>query len=157
MHKQLLKLRKYNQDRLSTERKAKIDGWLRKFSAKDFLLALEETHAAFYAENREHSFEDKMTHAVEYFTPIAKRFQDERLYSDSELVLRLMDNQTNEIAFIRATSNVLTKQQVKEFFGVIVKIIATKDPDYQSSFLNILISLCQIVKIKRVSCNLYIA
>lgn len=138
MHKQLLKLRKYNQDRLSTERKAKIDGWLRQFSAKDFLLALEETHAAFYAENREHSFEDKMTHAVEYFTPIAKRFQDERLYSDSELVLRLMDNQTNEIAFIRATSNVLTKQQVKEFFGVIVKIIATKDPDYQSSFLNIL-------------------
>lgn len=34
MHKQLLKLKRYNQDRLSTERKAKIDGWLKLFGAK---------------------------------------------------------------------------------------------------------------------------
>ena len=121
MHKQLLKLKRYNQDRLSTERKAKIDGWLKLFGAKDFLLTLDEVHATFYADNRELSFEDKMAHAVEYFTPIAKRFRDEKLYSDSELVLRLLDSQTNEIAFIRAISNVLTLQQVKELFDVIIK------------------------------------
>ena len=138
MHKQLLKLKRYNQDRLSTERKAKIDGWLKLFGAKDFLLTLDEVHATFYADNRELSFEDKMTHAVEYFTPIAKRFRDEKLYSDSELVLRLLDSQTNEIAFIRAISNVLTLQQVKELFDVIIKNIAGKAQDYQSSFLNIL-------------------
>lgn len=138
MHKQLLKLKRYNQDRLSTERKAKIDGWLKLFGAKDFLLTLDEVHATFYADNRELSFEDKMAHAVEYFTPIAKRFRDEKLYSDSELVLRLLDSQTNEIAFIRAISNVLTLQQVKELFGVIIKNIAGKAQDYQSSFLNIL-------------------
>ena len=138
MHKQLLKLKRYNQDRLSTERKAKIDGWLKLFGAKDFLLTLDEVHATFYADNRELSFEDKMAHAVEYFTPIAKRFRDEKLYSDSELVLRLLDSQTNEIAFIRATSNVLTLQQVKELFDVIIKNIAGKAQDYQSSFLNIL-------------------
>lgn len=138
MHKQLLKLKRYNQDRLSTERKAKIDGWLKLFGAKDFLLTLDEVHATFYADNRELSFEDKMVHAVEYFTPIAKRFRDEKLYSDSELVLRLLDSQTNEIAFIRAISNVLTLQQVKELFDVIIKNIAGKAQDYQSSFLNIL-------------------
>lgn len=138
MHKQLLKLKRYNQDRLSTERKAKIDGWLKLFVAKDFLLTLDEVHATFYADNRELSFEDKMAHAVEYFTPIAKRFRDEKLYSDSELVLRLLDSQTNEIAFIRAISNVLTLQQVKELFDVIIKNIAGKAQDYQSSFLNIL-------------------
>lgn len=138
MHKQLLKLKRYNQDRLSTERKAKIDGWLKLFGAKDFLLTLDEVHATFYADNRELSFEDKMAHAVEYFTPIAKRFRDEKLYSDSELVLRLLDSQTNEIAFIRAISNVLTLQQVKEIFDVIIKNIAGKAQDYQSSFLNIL-------------------
>ena len=138
MHKQLLKLKRYNQDRLSTERKAKIDGWLKLFGAKDFLLTLDEVHATFYADNRELSFEDKMAHAVEYFTPIAKRFRDEKLYSDSELVLRLLDSQTNEIAFIRAISNVLTLQQVKELFDVIIKNIAGKTQDYQSSFLNIL-------------------
>lgn len=138
MHKQLLKLKRYNQDRLSTERKAKIDGWLKQFGAKDFLLTLDEVHATFYADNRELSFEDKMAHAVEYFTPIAKRFRDEKLYSDSELVLRLLDSQTNEIAFIRAISNVLTLQQVKELFDVIIKNIAGKAQDYQSSFLNIL-------------------
>lgn len=138
MHKQLLKLKRYNQDRLSTERKAKIDGWLKLFGAKDFLLTLDEVHATFYADNRELSFEDKMAHAVEYFTPIAKRFRDENLYSDSELVLRLLDSQTNEIAFIRAISNVLTLQQVKELFDVIIKNIAGKAQDYQSSFLNIL-------------------
>lgn len=138
MHKQLLKLKRYNQDRLSTERKAKIDGGLKLFGAKDFLLTLDEVHATFYADNRELSFEDKMAHAVEYFTPIAKRFRDEKLYSDSELVLRLLDSQTNEIAFIRAISNVLTLQQVKELFDVIIKNIAGKAQDYQSSFLNIL-------------------
>ena len=138
MHKQLLKLKRYNQDRLSTERKAKIDGWLKLFGAKDFLLTLDEVHATFYADNRELSFEDKMAHAVEYFTPIAKRFRDEKLYSDSELVLRLLDSQTNEIAFIRAISNVLTLQQVKELFDIIIKNIAGKAQDYQSSFLNIL-------------------
>lgn len=138
MHKQLLKLKRYNQDRLSTERKAKIDGWLKLFGAKDFLLTLDEVHATFYADNRELSFEDKMAHAVEYFTPIAKRFRDEKLYSDSELVLRLLDSQTNEIAFIRAISNVLTLQQVKKLFDVIIKNIAGKTQDYQSSFLNIL-------------------
>ena len=138
MHKQLLKLKRYNQDRLSTERKAKIDGWLKLFGAKDFLLTLDEVHATFYADNRELSFEDKMAHAVEYFTPIAQRFRDEKLYSDSELVLRLLDSQTNEIAFIRAISNVLTLQQVKELFDVIIKNIAGKAQDYQSSFLNIL-------------------
>lgn len=138
MHKQLLKLKRYNQDRLSTERKAKIDGWLKLFGAKDFLLTLDEVHATFYADNRELSFEDKMAHAVEYFTPIAKHFRDEKLYSDSELVLRLLDSQTNEIAFIRAISNVLTLQQVKELFDVIIKNIAGKAQDYQSSFLNIL-------------------
>lgn len=138
MHKQLLKLKRYNQGRLSTERKAKIDGWLKLFGAKDFLLTLDEVHATFYADNRELSFEDKMAHAVEYFTPIAKRFRDEKLYSDSELVLRLLDSQTNEIAFIRAISNVLTLQQVKELFDVIIKNIAGKAQDYQSSFLNIL-------------------
>lgn len=138
MHKQLLKLKRYNQDRLSTERKAKIDGWLKLFGAKDFLLTLDEVHATFYADNRELSFEDKMAHAVEYFTPTAKRFRDEKLYSDSELVLRLLDSQTNEIAFIRAISNVLTLQQVKELFDVIIKNIAGKAQDYQSSFLNIL-------------------
>lgn len=138
MHKQLLKLKRYNQDRLSTERKAKIDGWLKLFGAKDFLLTLDEVHATFNADNRELSFEDKMAHAVEYFTPIAKRFRDEKLYSDSELVLRLLDSQTNEIAFIRAISNVLTLQQVKELFDVIIKNIAGKAQDYQSSFLNIL-------------------
>lgn len=138
MHKQLLKLKRYNQDRLSTERKAKIDGWLKLFGAKDFLLTLDEVHATFYADNRELSFEDKMAHAVEYFTPIAKRFRDEKLYSDSELVLRLLDSQTNEIAFIRDISNVLTLQQVKELFDVIIKNIAGKAQDYQSSFLNIL-------------------
>lgn len=138
MHKQLLKLKRYNQDRLSTERKVKIDGWLKLFGAKDFLLTLDEVHATFYADNRELSFEDKMAHAVEYFTPIAKRFRDEKLYSDSELVLRLLDSQTNEIAFIRAISNVLTLQQVKELFDVIIKNIAGKAQDYQSSFLNIL-------------------
>lgn len=138
MHKQLLKLKRYNQDRLSTERKAKIDGWLKLFGAKDFLLTLDEVHATFYADNRELSFEDKMAHAVEYFTPIAKRFRDEKLYSDSELVLILLDSQTNEIAFIRAISNVLTLQQVKELFDVIIKNIAGKAQDYQSSFLNIL-------------------
>ena len=138
MHKQLLKLKRYNQDRLSTERKAKIDGWLKLFGAKDFLLTLDEVHATFYADNRELSFEDKMAHAVEYFTPIAKRFRDEKLYSDSELVLRLLDSQTNEIAFIRAISNVLTLQQVKELFDVIIKNIAGKAQDYQSTFLNIL-------------------
>lgn len=138
MHKQLLKLKRYNQDRLSTERKAKIDGWQKLFGAKDFLLTLDEVHATFYADNRELSFEDKMAHAVEYFTPIAKRFRDEKLYSDSELVLRLLDSQTNEIAFIRAISNVLTLQQVKELFDVIIKNIAGKAQDYQSSFLNIL-------------------
>lgn len=138
MHKQLLKLKRYNQDRLSTERKAKIEGWLKLFGAKDFLLTLDEVHATFYADNRELSFEDKMAHAVEYFTPIAKRFRDEKLYSDSELVLRLLDSQTNEIAFIRAISNVLTLQQVKELFDVIIKNIAGKAQDYQSSFLNIL-------------------
>lgn len=138
MHKQLLKLKRYNQDRLPTERKAKIDGWLKLFGAKDFLLTLDEVHATFYADNRELSFEDKMAHAVEYFTPIAKRFRDEKLYSDSELVLRLLDSQTNEIAFIRAISNVLTLQQVKELFDVIIKNIAGKAQDYQSSFLNIL-------------------
>lgn len=138
MHKQLLKLKRYNQDRLSTERKAKIDGWLKLFGAKDFLLTLDEVHATFYADNRELSFEDKMAHAVEYFTPIAKRFRDEKLYSDSELVLRLLNSQTNEIAFIRAISNVLTLQQVKELFDVIIKNIAGKAQDYQSSFLNIL-------------------
>ena len=138
MHKQLLKLKRYNQDRLSTERKAKIDGWLKLFGAKDFLLTLDEVHATFYADNRELSFEDKMAHAVEYFTPIAKRFRDVKLYSDSELVLRLLDSQTNEIAFIRAISNVLTLQQVKELFDVIIKNIAGKAQDYQSSFLNIL-------------------
>lgn len=138
MHKQLLKLKRYNQDRLSTERKAKIDGWLKLFGAKDFLLTLDEVHATFYADNRELSFEDKMAHAVEYFTPIAKRFRDEKLYSDSELVLRLLDSQTSEIAFIRAISNVLTLQQVKELFDVIIKNIAGKAQDYQSSFLNIL-------------------
>lgn len=138
MHKQLLKLKRYNQDRLSTERKAKIDGWLKLFGAKDFLLTLDEVNATFYADNRELSFEDKMAHAVEYFTPIAKRFRDEKLYSDSELVLRLLDSQTNEIAFIRAISNVLTLQQVKELFDVIIKNIAGKAQDYQSSFLNIL-------------------
>lgn len=138
MHKQLLKLKRYNQDRLSTERKAKTDGWLKLFGAKDFLLTLDEVHATFYADNRELSFEDKMAHAVEYFTPIAKRFRDEKLYSDSELVLRLLDSQTNEIAFIRAISNVLTLQQVKELFDVIIKNIAGKAQDYQSSFLNIL-------------------
>lgn len=138
MHKQLLKLKRYNQDRLSTERKAKIDGWLKLFGAKDFLLTLDEVHATFYADNRELSFEDKMAYAVEYFTPIAKRFRDEKLYSDSELVLRLLDSQTNEIAFIRAISNVLTLQQVKELFDVIIKNIAGKAQDYQSSFLNIL-------------------
>lgn len=138
MHKQLLKLKRYNQDRLSTERKTKIDGWLKLFGAKDFLLTLDEVHATFYADNRELSFEDKMAHAVEYFTPIAKRFRDEKLYSDSELVLRLLDSQTNEIAFIRAISNVLTLQQVKELFDVIIKNIAGKAQDYQSSFLNIL-------------------
>ena len=138
MHKQLLKLKRYNQDRLSTERKAKIDGWLKLFGAKDFLLTLDEVHATFYADNRELSFEDKMAHAVEYFTPIAKRFRDEKLYSDSELVLRLLDSQANEIAFIRAISNVLTLQQVKELFDVIIKNIAGKAQDYQSSFLNIL-------------------
>lgn len=138
MHKQLLKLKRYNQDRLSSERKAKIDGWLKLFGAKDFLLTLDEVHATFYADNRELSFEDKMAHAVEYFTPIAKRFRDEKLYSDSELVLRLLDSQTNEIAFIRAISNVLTLQQVKELFDVIIKNIAGKAQDYQSSFLNIL-------------------
>lgn len=138
MHKQLLKLKRYNQDRLSTERKAKIDGWLKLFGAKDFLLTLDEVHATFYADNRELSFEDKMAHAVEYFTPIAKRFRDEKLYSDSELVLRLLDSQTNEIAFIRAISNVLTLQQIKELFDVIIKNIAGKAQDYQSSFLNIL-------------------
>lgn len=138
MHKQLLKLKRYNQDRLSTERKAKIDGWLKLFGAKDFLLTLDEVHATFYADNRELSFEDKMAHAVEYFTPIAKRFRDEKLYSDSKLVLRLLDSQTNEIAFIRAISNVLTLQQVKELFDVIIKNIAGKAQDNQSSFLNIL-------------------
>lgn len=138
MHKQLLKLKRYNQDRLSTERKAKIDEWLKLFGAKDFLLTLDEVHATFYADNRELSFEDKMAHAVEYFTPIAQRFRDEKLYSDSELVLRLLDSQTNEIAFIRAISNVLTLQQVKELFDVIIKNIAGKAQDYQSSFLNIL-------------------
>lgn len=138
MHKQLLKLKRYNQDRLSTERKAKIDGWLKLFGAKDFLLTLDEVHATFYTDNRELSFEDKMAHAVEYFTPIAKRFRDEKLYSDSELVLRLLDSQTNEIAFIRAISNVLTLQQVKDLFDVIIKNIAGKAQDYQSSFLNIL-------------------
>lgn len=138
MHKQLLKLKRYNQDRLSTERKAKIDGWLKLFGAKDFLLTLDEVHATFYADNRELSFEDKMAHAVEYFTPIAKRFRDEKLYSDTELVLRLLDSQTNEIAFIRAISNVLTLQQVKELFDVIIMNIAGKAQDYQSSFLNIL-------------------
>lgn len=138
MHKQLLKLKRYNQDRLSTERKAKIDGWLKLFGAKDFLLTLDEVHATFYADNRELSFEDKMAHAVEYFTPIAKRFRDEKLYSDSELVLRLLDSPTNEIAFIRAISNVLTLQQIKELFDVIIKNIAGKAQDYQSSFLNIL-------------------
>ena len=138
MHKQLLKLKRYNQDRLSTERKAKIDGWLKLFGTKDFLLTLDEVHATFYADNRELSFEDKMAHAVEYFTPIAKRFRDEKLYSDSELVLRLLDSQTNEIAFIRAISNVLTLQQVKELFDIIIKNIAGKAQDYQSSFLNIL-------------------
>lgn len=138
MHKQLLQLKKYNQDRLSTEKKAKIDEWLRQFGANDFLLALDEVHTAFYADNRELSFEDKMVHAVKYFTPIAKRFQDEKLYLDTKLVLRLLDSQTNEVGFIRAISNVLTKKQIKDFFDVIAKIVATKTSDYQSSFLNIL-------------------
>lgn len=138
MHKQLLQLKKYNQDRLSTEKKAKIDEWLRLFGANDFLLALNEVHTAFYADNRVLSFGDKMVHAVEYFTPIAKRFQDEKLYTDSKLVLRLLDSQTNEVGFIRAISNVLTTQQIKDFFDVIAKIVAAKTSDYQSSFLNIL-------------------
>lgn len=137
MHKQLLQLKKYNQDRISSERKDKIDGWLRLFGANDFLLALDEAHTAFYTDNREISFEDKMVHAVEYFTPIAKRFQDEKLYSDSKLVLRLLDSQINEVGFIRAISNVLTIQQIKDFFDVITQIVATKSSDYQSSFLNI--------------------
>ena len=137
MHKQLLKLKKYNQDSLSLERKDKIDDWLRLFGVKDFLLALDEAHATFYADNRELSFEDKMAHAVEYFTPIATRFRDENLYLDSQLVLRLLDSQTNEVAFIRAISKVLTTQQVEKFFGVIINNIATKKSDYQSSFLNI--------------------
>lgn len=138
MHKQLLKMKRYNQDRLSTERKEKIDGWLKEFGAKDFLFALDEVHAAFYADNRKLSFEDKMAHAVEYFTPIAIRFRDENLYIDSELVLRLLDSQTNEIAFIRAISNVLTTRQVEKLFDVIIKNISEKAQDYQSSFLNIL-------------------
>lgn len=138
MHKQLLELKTFHQDRLSTERKAKIDGWLKLFGEKDFLLALDEAHAAFYADNREMTFEEKIAHSIEYFTPLAERFKREKLFADSKIVELLLDNQTNEVAFIRAISNVLTKQQVKDFLGAIAKVISTKSTDYQSSFLNIL-------------------
>ncbi len=137
LHKQLLQLKKYNQERLSAEKKNKIDGWLRLFGANDFLLALDEVHVAFYADNRNLSFEDKMTHAVEYFTPMAERFQNDKLFIDLKLVESLLDCQKYEIAFIRAISKVLSAQQIKVFFDTISQVLANKDDDYQSSFLNI--------------------
>lgn len=138
MHEQLLQLKKYNQDRLSVERKNKIDEWLRLFGANNFLLALDETHAAFYADNRNLSFEDQMAHAVEYFTSMAERFQSDKLFMDIKVVESLLDSQKNEVAFIRSVSKVLSVQQVEVFLSIIIQILSTKDDDYQSSFLNIL-------------------
>lgn len=138
MHKQLLQLKKYNQDSLSVERKNKIDEWLRLLGADNFLLALDETHAAFYADNRDLSFEDQMAHAVEYFTPMAERFQRDKLFMDLKVVESLLDSQKNEVAFIRSISKVLSVQQIEVFLSVIIQILSTKDDEYQSTFLNIL-------------------
>ena len=138
MYKQLLQLKKYDRDKLSEDRKEKINCWLKMFGAGDFLLALEEAHTIFYSDNRNLPFEEKMTHAVEYFTPMARRFQEEELYVDIKVVQELLDSQTNEVAFIRAIAKVLTSQQIKAFLEIILKCLETKNNDYQSAFLNIL-------------------
>ena len=135
MHKELLHLK--GLARLTQDKKDIIDKWIKLFGANDFLLALDETHTLFYSENKEQNFHEKMAHAAEYFTPIAKRFKNESLYTDSAIVSQLLDSQTNEIGFIKALSKVLSIQQTRTFLKVIAKCLDNKSADFQSDFLNL--------------------
>lgn len=138
MHKQLLQYKRYNIERLSPERKAKIDEWLDKLGGKNFLMKLEDVHAMFYATDRSKSFNEKMTHAVEYFTPIARQFQKEKLFENPQIVTSLLDSRTNEVCFIRAISKVLTSEEKEKFIKTVISACQTKDANYLCNFLVVL-------------------
>lgn len=138
MHKQLLQYKRYNIERLSPERKAKIDEWLDKLGGKSFLMKLEDTHAMFYATYRSESFNEKMSHAVEYFTPIAKLFQKAKLFENTQIVTSLLDSRTNEVGFIRAISKVLTSEEIEKFIKTVISACQTKDANYLCNFLVVL-------------------
>lgn len=138
MHKQLLQYKRYNIERLSPERKAKIDELIEKLGGRSFLMKLEDTHAMFYATDRSKSFNEKMAHAVEYFTPLAKLFQKEKLFENTQIVASLLDSRTNEVGFIRAISKVLTSEEKEIFIKTIISACQTKDANYLCNFLVVL-------------------
>lgn len=138
MHNQLLQYKRYNIERLSHERKAKIDEWLDKLGGRSFLMKLEDTHAMFYATDRSKSFNEKMSHAVEYFTPMAKQFQREKLYENTHIVASLLDSRTNEVGFVRAISKVLASEEKERFMKTVISACQTKDANYLCNFLVVL-------------------
>lgn len=138
MYKQLLQYKRYTIERLSPEKKAKIDEWLDKLGGKSFLMKLEDTHAMFYATDRSKSFNEKMSHAVEYFTPIARQFQKDKLFENTLIVTSLLDSRTNEAGFFRALFKVLTSEEKERFIKTIISVIQSKDENYQCNFLVVL-------------------
>lgn len=138
MHMQLLQYKRYNIERLSPERKAKIDEWLDKLGGRSFLMKLEDTHAMFYATDRSKSFNEKMARSVEYFTPMAKQFQKEKLFDNTQIVASLLDSRTNEVGFVRAISKVLTSEEKERFMKTVVAACQTKDANYLCNFLVVL-------------------
>ena len=138
MHKQLLQYKRYNIDRLTPERKAKIDEWLDKLGGRSFLMKLEDYHAMFYATDRSKSFNEKMAHAVEYFTPMAEQFQREKLYENTQIVASLLDSRTNEVGLVRAISKVLASEEKERFIETVISACQTKDANYLCNFLVVL-------------------
>ena len=135
MHKRLLQYKRYNVEKLSEDRKNRIDEWLEKLGGNNFLSKLDETHAMFYTVERGSTFDDRLNQAIDFFTPIARLFQENKLYDDSQVVETLLDNQTNEVGFIRALSKVLRIEQKEKLMKTIIHCIQSKSLDYQSNFL----------------------
>ena len=129
---------------LSNEEKSRIRFWIDKLKKKDFISSLCEAHLHFYGDYQ--TFEQRARESALFFESYLNKFINERLYTDSEVISNLIDNQQQkDIFFVRLLAEKLNDEQLLSLFNTTINVIRNKNIK-NSRFIN---QICTYNKSKK--------
>lgn len=152
MSKELYTLKINNYSKTDKENR-ELDLWIDKLSSHSYVETLSNASYRFYNEDRYKGFDERIDKVEQYWKPYVGKFISEKLYNDIDTIRQLMDYEEVDYTFCRTLSIDLKENQTNELVCNIEKVIAEKDNDYVSVFVNIVLGTTQFEGIFNSFCD----